>query len=427
MIYKIINKNRLLKGIVVLALILIVFFVKDKKSNSDIFVDEKKSDSPRQIIAEIPSTNTPKTDNTTDSNSSTTFQQKKTIEKPPSPTSTPKSTPKPASPKTKPEEIGLPNQATNTPEKVILQEKKPTEILPNSDSSNFRNIIALWVWSESYEIVTAENKQTEFFNFISKPHGEESAKINRIFLNGDSFSYSNTSNKSALRAFLKKSHDNGIAVEYLAGNSKWALSGNENLAIERCEKMTKFNSEATNQAERFDGVHLDIEPYLLSDWKINFSNGQDKYNDEIENNYLRILTSCNNIIKKENKKTSLSIDIPTWFAKATDIWDIVTSKTSPVDYITFMNYFDTEQTFLYGYDGANKSGGIGPNLRANTNIPMVFGAETIDLDPSSITFFEEGFASMNNVFKQARKKFDKENLFAGIAIHHYRTLKSLKD
>lgn len=290
-----------------------------------------------------------------------------------------------------------------------------------------QNVRAMWIWSESSAIVNTASAQEEFFSFVKAPKGDASARINRIFLNGDSFDYTSNSTKTALRAFLKKAHDNGLAVEFLTGNSKWVLSGQEGNAITRCERMIAFNAGSSDPKERYDGMHLDIEPYLLAEWKLNTGSGTDGYNDELQSNYMSILNACKQKMKESGQKVTLSVDIPTWFSSSvSDIWKPLNAENTPVDYLTFMNYFDTEATFLYGYGGSNKSGGVGPNLAKGGNLPMVFGAETIHLDPVSITFFEEGFAAMENVFDRAEEVFAKDARFAGTAVHHYRTLKELK-
>lgn len=302
----------------------------------------------------------------------------------------------------------------------------PTPIPAPAPSTSFNHVRAMWIWGESDDIVFNSTAQNEFFSFAKAPHGDASARINRIFLSGDSFDYNSGSAKTALRAFLKKAHEQGIAVEFLTGNAKWAQSGQEYNAIQRCERMIAFNAGSTDPKERYDGMHLDIEPYLLAEWKTNTGAGSDAYNDEVQANYLKILAVCKQKIKDSGQQSTLSVDIPTWFAKASDIWNVITASTSPVDYITFMNYFDTEATFLYGYGGANTSGGIGPNLKQGGNIPMVFGAETINLEPTSITFFQEGFGAMEQVFDKAQTVYGGDPQFAGTAMHHYRTIKELK-
>ncbi len=314
------------------------------------------------------------------------------------------------------------------PTTPVTPTQTPTPIAPPTTAApTLKNIQAMWVWGESYGIATDAKKQADFFTFVKAPHGNSATAINRIYLNGDSFDYNSTSNKTALRAFLKKAHQNGVAVEYLTGDSKWAIPGNESSALARADKMIAFNKETSDTQERYDGLHLDIEPYLLPDWSSNSSAGTDKYNDAIQTNYLNILATAKSKLKNSDSRLTLSADIPTWFSKVTDIWPTITSDSSPLDYITFMNYFDKESTFLYGYDGANKVGGIGPNLTNGGKIPMVFGAETIHLDPTSITFYEEGFNSLANVFSKAKEVYGTNSHFAGTAIHHYRTLVELKD
>lgn len=335
------------------------------------------------------------------------------------------------------QELSVPESEVEAPVTDIPAEQPEPEVAPvvppaepvtpvETVKQGMKGVRALWVWSESDDIALDSAAQNEFFSFIKAPHGDASARINRVYLSGDSFDYKSLSEKNALRAFLKKAHGQGVSVEFLTGNSKWALPGQEYNAITRCERMIAFNAETSDPSERYDGMHLDIEPYLLPEWKTNAGSGLDAYNDDIQRTYADILTTCKQKMKDSGQNTTLSVDIPTWFSKATDTWNVITSESTPLDYITFMNYFDSEATFLYGYGGANKTGGVGPNLKQGGSIPMVFGAETISFEGTTISFYEEGFAAMEKVFDRAEEVFGSDSEFAGTAVHHYRTFKLMK-
>lgn len=310
---------------------------------------------------------------------------------------------------------------------VVTPSPAPAPVVtpaPQPVAGKISNVRAMWIWSEAYSVVMDAAAQTEFFTFLAAPHGDTSARINRVYLNGDGFDV----NKQApqLRAFLKKAHEKGIAIEYLTGNSKWALDGQTGSATDRCDRVEQFNAGTSVSAERFDGIHLDIEPYLLSGWKDGSSG--DGYNDAIEQNYLNVMKACRSTFDKGSHGTTLSGDIPTWYSSSVgDIWNVISSANSPMHYLTVMNYFDTDATFLYGYGGTNKSGGVGPNLAKDLGgIPMVFGAETIDLDPASITYAQEGVNALHSTMNKAFSVYSSNDKFGGIAVHHYKTYKALQ-
>lgn len=304
--------------------------------------------------------------------------------------------------------------ATAVPIVTPVFSPAPSTTQTSSVSSNTRS---MWVWGSATKIVTDAQEQNDFFAFAQAPHGDASMRLNRVYFFGDSLNLN--SGAPTVRAFLKRAHSAGIAVEYLTGDSDWALDGQGSNATARVDKMIAFNAGTTNAAERFDGIHFDIEPYLLSSWKANRA--------RISQNYVNILRDSRAKIDASGQKLSLNVDIPTWYsASVPEIWNPLTAANTPVTGATIMNYFDTSATFLYGYGGNNTSGGIGPNLAKSNNLVLTFGAETMSIDPVSITFRQEGYASLGSVFSEAQQKFGNNLRFGGLAVHHYDTFRALK-
>lgn len=285
----------------------------------------------------------------------------------------------------------------------------------------------MWIWSSAGTVVRDAGAQDAFMKFLHAPHKNTSARINHVFLAGDTFNFSSTREVTKIRAFLKRAHKNNISVEFLTGNPKWARTDQMKNVDMRVDKVIAFNAGASVDSERFDGMHLDIEPYLLSEWKTG-ALGADGYNDELEKNYLDILKKTRAKINASGQDITLSVDIPTWFsAKASEIWIPLTSTDTPVSYLTIMNYFDSEKNFLYGYGGANKSGGIGPNLAASrSNIPLMFGAETKTDVEASVTFGLKGRVVMESAFTSAQAKFGESPSFGGVAVHHYDSYRKMR-
>lgn len=298
---------------------------------------------------------------------------------------------------------------------IIPTEPLPTVTLPAPTAVSSVNSAtrALWVWGTASKIVSDAQTQNDFFAFIAAPHGDTTIRINRLYFFGDGLNLG--TGAASVRAFIKRAHDAGVAVEYLTGDSSWALPGMGSHATSRVDKVIAFNAGGS---DRFDGVHFDIEPYLLSGWKTNRS--------EIASNYMNIMTESRSKILASGQRLTLGVDIPTWFSfDGLEIWTPLTSPGTPIDNATIMNYFDTTTNFLYGYGGGNTAGGIGPNLAASNNLKLTFGAETLATDPN-VTFFEEGYSALSSVFAQAAQTFSGHNNFGGLAVHHYDSFRALK-
>lgn len=304
---------------------------------------------------------------------------------------------------------------TPNPTVVTVSAPSPT-VAPQSPEVNAATR-SLWVWGTATKIVSDAQAQNDFFVFAAAPHGDASLKLNRVFFFGDGLNL--TSGAPQVRAFLQRAHNAGIAVEYLTGDSNWAQDGQGGNATARVDKVIAFNAGSASAAERFDGIHFDIEPYLLAGWSSNRAG--------ISANYMNILRDSRAKISASGQQLALNVDIPTWYSSSVpEIWGPLTASDTPVTGATIMNYFDTASTFLYGYGGANTSGGIGPNLAKSGNLKLTFGAETMPITPTSITFNEEGSAALSSVFAQAASKFGSNAHFGGLAIHHYDTFRALQ-
>lgn len=302
---------------------------------------------------------------------------------------------------------------TPVPQPIVVPAPAPVPA-PAAAPNGVRS---MWVWGAATKIVTLPAAQDEFFVFAKAPHGDASMRLNRVYFYSDGLDLTNKTTAAQAQAFLRRAHAAGIAVEYLTGDSQWAVSGQGGNALNRVDRMINFNATTADVTARYDGIHMDIEPYLLPDWKTN--------QPALAQNYLAIMNGARAKMTASGQKLILNGDVPTWYADGSPtIWNAITGPNSPMSTVTIMNYFDTASTFLYGYGGASKAGGIGPNL-ARTSVPLVFGCETINLDPVSITFFQEGSSAITSVFNQAQQKFGSTAQFGGLAVHHYDTYKAL--
>lgn len=103
-----------------------------------------------------------------------------------------------------------------------------------------------------------------------------------------------------LRKFLKDASAARIEVYALSGDPSWALSERRHEVFSFIKKVLDLNSK---MPAKFAGVHLDIEPYLLPEWK--------EDSEKILRDYLDTLKAARREAAKGGIR--LEVDIPFWF------------------------------------------------------------------------------------------------------------------
>ncbi|MNO36251.1 hypothetical protein D3C76_263180 [compost metagenome] len=235
-----------------------------------------------------------------------------------------------------------------------------------------------------------------------------------------------------VRDFVAWAHEHGYKVHAcIAGGTVppyyGALEPYHKYALREMEKVINYNLSAASN-EQFDGVNVDIEPYILPEFAAQKPAVQIQYLDVLEKMIQRRDVAGINL--------PFGPAIPRWLdssANASDIpWHGETKWLSEhvqdiSDYISIMDYRDT----------ADGSAGIiaqvqGEMAYANTigkPNSVVLGVETLDIansgDPETITFREEGRTYMEAELDKTYAAFNSNPAFGGIAMHHYDSIRWL--
>jgi hypothetical protein len=346
---------------------------------------------------------------------------------------------------------GLSDQSRLTTEEVAANVSNPTSFLGKSDSR------AMWLWSESPGVEKILNNaggaQDELFDFLSAPQGQTSRAINRLlfeargYSNADRFAKVRATTydpireggkQDKLRQFLKRAKSQGVAVEYLDGQAIWvATDENANAPKQICKDIVSFNKGSDDLMERFDGIHLDIEPHTVRNgpyagtwWENRLDGG---YNAEWTARWKDILNSCRSTLDDYAAETghemTLASDLGTDYAHYNKpIHDFLNRADGPLDYITIMNYFDDrankdgDPSYFYGKaeDGGEPIGGVIENMAEWDQLPVMFAVET---GPESIavdwqSFHQEGYEAMYDTIDTLLDDYS-NSMMLGVGIHHY--------
>ncbi|MEI8175348.1 MAG: hypothetical protein WCG78_00585 [Candidatus Omnitrophota bacterium] len=282
---------------------------------------------------------------------------------------------------------------------------------------------AMWVWGMSKDIVLnpASNPtaQADFFTFCAAPHGNGTNAINTIFFDAQPYGYNlMTQNPAELRAFLAAAHSRGMIIDFLSGDKSWAVPQSEQTGETLADAVIAFNLGGTS-AQRFDGIHYDVEPYLLRtkengdllDWR--YDQGI------IWSTYLTLLSNCQSKVVTYNASYSpamrFGVAIPFWYDIGVtpgpkEIVDIV-------DYIAVMGYRDTAAGIVTADTGLVQYAAT-KNKKVYVAIEASHPTDTTDFPPST-TFYEEGNAALEAAFGGVYSAFFGYSSYAGIAVHYY--------
>lgn len=282
-----------------------------------------------------------------------------------------------------------------TPQNLV----KAAPIIPENTQLN----VSTWLWN-TREIVTSKDN---IINFL------KDNKINTVYLQIDyslGFDY--------YKSFIKMAKLNNIKIYALDGSPEWASSTGYILQNKFFTWLTKYQKAATID-EKFQGVHLDVEPYGNSSYDTDKNKILEYYMDNLV------------IAKRKTQKLNLDfgIDIPFWFNQVKFINKYGTGNLANwifnrIKSVTIMAYRDT----ALGENGINKILEAEMNLCKKYKVKAIVAVETGALpDTNFVTFYEEGKSYMLNELNIVYKTYSLNSCFEGFAIHHLNSFMNMKE
>ncbi len=215
------------------------------------------------------------------------------------------------------------------------------------------------------------------------------------------------------QSFIKKANKSGIRVYALGGDPNWTTDE----GVDKYNKYIDWIAEyqkSTGFNEKFAGVHLDIEPYLLAEDK--YSN----YNQILEN-YQDILIKTSDFCAKNN--ISLMVVIPFWFNELEyntiygygNVAEWVISHIDTTVIMAYRNKADEENGILKLIDEE-----ITYAEKYNANI--IIAVETMKSNEGNfISFFGFNEAYMFEELKKITDVVGDNKSFKGYSIHYLDT------
>lgn len=272
--------------------------------------------------------------------------------------------------------------------------------------------LAMWVWDA--RIVTTADSRTRLLDFCRKH------KVGTLYLSAYDL---RAPMDDAYREFNRQAHRAGMSVQALAGDPRWGSPRYHNVPMEWVEQVIRFNRGGAAR-ERFDGLHADIEVYLLSkSWK--------EHPEILLGGYFDLNAKIMQRLRAgDGEGLSYVVDIPFWFdddASYRIQWNGVVKVPAQhildtVDGVTVMAY----RNFAEGNDGTIYL--VSKELRYAEEVGkrVVVGQETQkNLYPAYVTFGGTSCREMNREMEKIEWAVGHRPSFGGFAIHHYESYREL--
>ncbi len=221
---------------------------------------------------------------------------------------------------------------------------------------------------------------------------------------------------SAYASFVKQAAAQGIEVHALGGHPIWALQENRDRIMRLVNYVKEYNRNVQGD-ERFHGIHLDIEPYVLPIWREN----QDRVMTEWTSN----IDAFVNELKKDSNLEA-SMDMAVWLDKfnvpGTNI-SLSKWMIDRMDHVSLMAFRDTAE----GTNGIAAVSREEIAFAEELGKPILISVEMKEShEGDHITFFEEGEAYMEQELAKLRDMLKDSTSYTGHVVHAYTYWKNAK-
>jgi hypothetical protein len=281
-------------------------------------------------------------------------------------------------------------------------------------NSAFAATRAIWIWeNDAYKMLGNDKVRQRVEDFLIQHH------ISIMYLYADEFRDRNILVKEPkrYRKLIAKAHARGLKVYALLGSKylhteAYVHPDKQTIAMRMFRNVLEYNRKAPDVTSRFDGINIDIEPYLLKDWK--------------SARKLRLRQYLDLSVAFMQMKKSYGMDLPVgpampfWYDGIDDVkWQgkrqIVSEYVQSIyDYVAIMDYrnvaLGSDSIVSLSRDELEYADKIGKKV--------MIGVETLNTTPVKVTFYGKTNEYFEEQLALAEESLSKYKSFTGFVIHH---------
>ena len=280
---------------------------------------------------------------------------------------------------------------------------------------------AVWIWEEdTFRMLETDEAQREVETFLEQQH------ISTIYLYADEFNGRNilVNEPKKYRKLIASAHARGFKVYALLGSAylrtqEYILQEKRRAAKRMFGSVLDFNRETLDASSRFDGVNIDIEPYLLDDWATGRPVRGRQYLD-LSAEFMRMKAAAG---------SSLLVGpaMPFWYDGIEDVeWNGQRRKLNEFvqdiyDYVAIMDYRNVAE----GSDSIVSLAQDELDYADRINKKVMIGVETLQTIPAKVTFFGKGNKYFEAQLALAESAMTQHRSFGGFVVHHLKPYRVL--
>ncbi|MFW5436776.1 copper amine oxidase N-terminal domain-containing protein [Paenibacillus apiarius] len=215
--------------------------------------------------------------------------------------------------------------------------------------------------------------------------------------------------------FIRSAKEKHINVEALAGRPDWAYKSKQDQIKKFIAWVKNYNASVGTEA-RFDGLHFDIEPYLLTEWKTDNKAVLESWMDNLR------------LIEKETKDSDMKItlDVPYWLntvkVPGTE-YSFSAWLLEKFDCLVIMDY----RNFALGKNGIVENANAMMREASTLNKEVIVAVETAkNVESDRTSFYSKRIEAMEKELQAAHQKLSRYSSYAGFAIHDFKSWEAMK-
>ncbi len=286
----------------------------------------------------------------------------------------------------------------------------------------------LWVW-DSPPLLHDAHEREAFFDFCARHHiGVAGIEIFTRATDAGR----RLDNAAEWRTLIREARRRGMRLHALDGDPHYALRSEHGTVLSIVDAVLAYNASVAPD-ERFYGIHLDIEPYLLPEWK------EPSARERLLADYLDLNLGA--AARARAAGVVYGVDIPFWWqsidtatgeaVSITTFRGVRKSATAHllkiVDIVGVMAY----RNVAAGPDGIVTRALETLDLADNADGARTFvGVETEKVSegvPAKVTFAGKSLEQLDAEVRSVDDVFVGRPAYAGIAIHRYVSLRQMRE